>query len=330
MFARAIEKILEDHCSPAVVRAIESGRGSPSALWDSLADAGFLELLTAEEQGGAGLRLAEFFPILTTLGRYAMPLPIAQSIAARALLAPHGAAPAGMLTLAPACQRIDRHIVCPLTPFGMLADHVLADDDGKLLILPCAIAERRPTGVPRSLIATLEWPDDTQAVQIAGQGFALQAFAAAIHAGLISGALFRIFEMTLQYANDRTQFGKSIGKFQAIQHQISVMAEHVASASMAAEAAFQGDSALPQLLPSAMAKARTGEAAILVASIAHAVHGAIGVTEEYDLQLFTRRLHEWRMAHGSEDYWNVVVGRLVLASPLPLIADFIRYTLAPT
>jgi len=328
MFVSAIEKILEDRCTPAVVRAIESGRGSPSTLWDSLADAGFLELLKSEEQGGAGLRLPELFPIIATLGRHAMPLPIAQSIAARALLAQHAATPTGMITLAPACQRIDRRIVCPLTPFGMLADHVLADDEGSLLILPCAIAERTPTGVPHSLNATLEWPDDTLTVRIAGQGVALQAFAAAIHAGLISGALFRIFEMTLQYANDRTQFGKSIGKFQAIQHQISVMAEHVASASMAAEAAFQGDSTLPQLPPSAMAKARTGEAVVLVASIAHAVHGAIGVTEEYDLQLLTRRLHEWRLAHGSEDYWNVVVGRLVLASPLPLITDFIRYTFA--
>lgn len=324
MFVEAIKKILEDQCSSTVIRAIESGRGSPSVLWDSLADAGFLELLKPEEQGGAELRLAELFPILAALGHHAMPLPIAQSIAARALLAPHAAVPTGMLTLAPGCQRIGRRIVCPLTPFGMLADHVLVDDDGSLLVLPCASADRTPTGVPRSLSATLSWPKDTQAVSIVGQGSGVQAFAAAIHAALISGALFRVFEMTLRYANDRSQFGKSIGKFQAIQHQIGVMAEHVAAASMAAEAAFQEDWTLPQLLPSAIAKARTGEAAILVASIAHAVHGAIGVTEEYDLQLLTRRLHEWRMAHGSEDYWNAVVGRLVLASPLPTITDFVR------
>lgn len=324
MFVEAIEKILEDRCSSAVIRAIERGRGAPSVLWDSLADAGFLELLTPEEQGGAGLRLADLFPVLATLGRHAMPLPIAQSIAARALLAPHAEAPTGMLALAPACQRIRQRIVCPLTPFGMVADHVLVDDGGNLLMLSCAGADRTPTGVPRSLTATLSWPTDTEAVTIVGQGSGVQAFAAAIHAGLISGALTRVFEMTLQYANERSQFGKSIGKFQAIQHQISVMAEHVAAASMAAEAAFQANSTLPPLLPSAMAKARAGEAAVLVASIAHAVHGAIGVTEEYDLQLLTRRLHEWRMAHGSEDYWNAVVGRLVLASPLPTITDFVR------
>lgn len=324
MFVDAIERILEDRCSSAVVRAIEGGRESPSVLWDAIADGGFLELSTPEEQGGAGLRLAELFPVFTTLGRHAMPLPIAQSMAARALLTPYTIIPNGMLTLAPACQRIGGSIVCPLTPFGMLADHVLVDDDYGLLMLPCASADRRPTGVPRSLNASLSWPEDTKGVSIVTAGSGVQSFAAAIYAALISGALFRVFEMTLQYANDRSQFGKSIGKFQAIQHQISVMAEHVAAASMAAEAAFQGDSTLPQLLPSAMAKARTGEAALLVASIAHAVHGAIGVTEEYDLQLLTRRLHEWRVAHGSEDYWNAVVGRLVLASPTQSVTDFVR------
>ena len=77
---------------------------------------------------------------------------------------------------------------------------------------------------------------------------------------------------------------------------------------MAAEAAFHTDAAAPSLLAAAMAKSRTSEAAALVASIAHALHGAIGITEEYDLQLLTRRLHEWRMADGSEGYWNAVLG----------------------
>lgn len=324
MFVEAIERILKDQCSPAVIRSIEGGGGSSSVLWNSIADAGFLDLLMPDEMGGAGLDLADLYPVLAVLGRYAMPLPIAQSIAARALLAPHTVVPTGLFTLAPSCHRIGERIVCSLTPFGMLADHVLVDDDGCLLMLACANAERTHTGVPRSQVATLSWPKDAPALSIVGQGAAVQTFAAAIYAGLISGALFRVFEMTLQYANDRSQFGKSIGKFQAIQHQISVMAEHVAAASIAAEAAFQGGANLPQLLPSAMAKARTGEAAILVASIAHAVHGAIGVTEEYDLQLLTRRLHEWRMAHGSEDYWNAVVGRHVLASQLPTVTDFVR------
>ncbi|MDO9197593.1 acyl-CoA dehydrogenase family protein, partial [Rhodoferax sp.] len=144
-----------------------------------------------------------------------------------------------------------------------------------------------------------------------------------LHAALLSGAMTRVFEMTLQYCNERVQFGKTLGKFQAVQHQLSVMAEHVAAASMAAEAAFHTDAAAPSLLATAMAKSRTSEAAVLVAAIAHALHGAIGIAEEYDLQLLTRCLHEWRMAHGSEAHWNVLIGNRVLAADVPIV-DFVR------
>ncbi len=323
MFAEAIEDILKDQCTPAAVRAIEAG-GSPAALWQAVAGAGFLELLAPESEGGAGLPLPELFPILSCFGRYTVPLPMAQTIVARALLASQVAMPAGMVTLAAAFRReADGSITCPLTPYGMLADFVLAHDDDALLLLPCTAARRQGTGVHRSLTATLTWPNARSAVSAARGGAMLPAFGAALHAALLSGAMNRVFEMTLQYCNDRMQFGKSLGKFQAVQHQLSVMAEHTVAASIAAEAAFQGSGKTPSLLAAAMAKSRTSEAAVLLASTAHALHGAIGVTEEYDLQLLTRRLHEWRMAHGSEAYWNRVVGEQVLAGSLPL-SDFVR------
>jgi acyl-CoA dehydrogenase len=77
-----------------------------------------------------------------------------------------------------------------------------------------------------------------------------------------------------------------------VQHQLSVMAEHRAAASIAPEAAFSSDGRAPSPLAAAMTKSRTSEVATLIASIAHALHGAIGVTAEYDLHLLTRRLQE--------------------------------------
>ncbi|MDI1272588.1 MULTISPECIES: acyl-CoA dehydrogenase family protein [unclassified Polaromonas] len=324
MFAQAIEDILQDQCTPAVVRAIEAG-GSPLKLWQALQGAGFLELIAPEAAGGAGLALAELFPILSSFGRYTVPVPVAQTIVARALLGPSCAMPAGMITLAAALRReAGGAIVCPFTPCGQVADLVLAQDGDALLLLPAAAAQREASGVHGSLAATLRWPDDESAVtHVPGAGPLLPVFAAALHAALLSGAMTRVFEMTLQYCNDRIQFGKTLGKFQAVQHQLSVMAEHVAAASMAAEAAFYTDAAAPSLLAAAMAKSRTSEAAVLVASIAHALHGAIGVAEEYDLQLLTRRLHEWRIAHGSEAHWNVLIGNSVLAADVSIV-DFVR------
>ncbi|CAN5219354.1 acyl-CoA dehydrogenase family protein [soil metagenome] len=323
MFAQAIENILKDQCTPAVVRAIEAG-GSPLKLWQAVEGAGFLELLASEAAGGAGLALGELFPILSHLGRYAVPLPVAQTMVARALLGEQCAVPGGMVTLAAALRRESGGaIVCSLTPYGQVADFVLAREGDALLLLPAAAAQREASGVHGSLVATLRWPDESAATHVPGAGPLLPAFAAALHAALLSGAMTRVFEMTLQHCNDRVQFGKTLGKFQAVQHQLSVMAEHVAAAGVAAEAAFHTDAAAPSLLAAAMAKSRTSEAAILVASIAHALHGAIGVAEEYDLQLLTRRLHEWRLAHGSEAHWNVLIGNSVLASDTS-IADFVR------
>ena len=100
------------------------------------------------------------------------------------------------------------------------------------------------------------------------------------------------------------------------------MAEHAVTASIAAEAAFSGSARWPSPIAVAMAKARTSEAALLVSSTAHALHGALGVTEEYDLQIWTRRLHEWRIAHRGEMYWYGIVGHLVLRSDAAMV-DFV-------
>jgi len=229
VFAEAIEDILKDQCTPAVVRAIEAG-GSAAALWDAVAGAGFLALMAPESEGGADLSLAELFPVLSHFGRYTVPMPVAQTIVARALLASQMIMPDGMITLASAFRReTGGGITCEFTPYGLLADFVLACDGDVLLLLPCAAARRQATGVNRSLTATLAWPDAASASRSPSGGAILPAFGAALHAALLSGAMSRVFEMTLQYCNDRMQFGRSLGKFQAVQHQLSVMAEHTAT-----------------------------------------------------------------------------------------------------
>lgn len=329
MFTEAIEDILRDHATPAALRAIEGG-ASPAPLWATLADAGFLELMAPESAGGAALPLPAIGPVCTLFGSHALPLPAAQAIAARALLAPTGkAAPAGMITLAGQCLRgADGTITAPLLPFGAIADWVLANVEGGMLLLDASQASRQPSGVHGSLAATLVWAAGDLPGPAGDHGERVRDFSAAIHAAAMAGAMGRVFDMTLQYCNDRSQFGKSIGKFQAVQHQLSVMAQHVAAAGIAAELAFAGDGPLPARMPVAIAKARTSMAVPLVAATAHALHGAIGVTEEYDLHLYTRRLHEWRMADGSEAYWNRLAGQALLAQPQATITDFVRETLA--
>ena len=146
---------------------------------------------------------------------------------------------------------------------------------------------------------------------------------AVIAAAAIAGAGDRILAMTIDYANQRIQFGKPIAKQQAIQQQLAVMAEQVVIARIAAQIGC-AHGLTPPLESAAIAKQGASRAAVEIAAIAHAVHGAIGISEAYDLSLYTRRLNEWRTAHGSESYWAHRLGHARLSMPDVTLVDYIR------
>jgi len=138
-------------------------------------------------------------------------------------------------------------------------------------------------------------------------------------AAAISGAADTVLAMTVTYAQERVQFGKPIGRQQAIQQQLAVMAEDCVAIRLAVELAAAGAGQWPDPLRAAMAKSTASAAAPRVAKTAHAVHGAIGISAEYDLQLYTGRLHEWRIAIGSETRWNRDLGHALLVSHAPVL-----------
>ncbi len=324
------ERLLADVCTPAIVRQIEGG-GSTDTLWEAIGASGFLDALVLESTGGAGLSLAEAFPLFMSEGRHALPLPLAHTMLVRAVLAQEGrSAPAGPTSIATtALFSANGAISCPGTPWGLVAEWVAVTRPAGWLLLPTASATRSASGVHGSLRADLAWPALPAAAQVLTHPAAWLDVGAAVTAALLAGAMDRVLEMTVAHANQREQFGRSIGKFQAIQHQLAVMAEQAAASRMAAQMGCSGNGPWPQPLRAALAKARTSEAAALVAATAHAVHGAIGVTAEFDLQLYTRRLHEWRADFGAETHWNRVLGRALLATDAASTLDFMRHTLFP-
>ena len=168
LLAQSFERLLQEHCTPAHVRDIENG-GPADALWTAVEQSGFLDALIPEEKGGAGLALRDVFPLAVLCGRYAVPVPVSETMVAGAIyVAASQEAPEG-----------------PVTDWEKV---------------PFKTADvRRATG-------------------------------AAIAAALLVGAMERAFEITVAFANDRTQFGRPIGKFQAVQQQISVMAEQTFAA----------------------------------------------------------------------------------------------------
>lgn len=311
-------RLLEDVAPPSTVRAIEAG-GSADALWESLTESGFLDALVPESAGGAGLSLADMNSLLQALGRYAVPVPVAETMVARALLASAGQEyPAGPIVLAV----LNGQVTAPV-PFAQIASHALVECGEQLILTPLSPANIRATEVSHSLAACLFWQGQPEGLRIDRPAGGLRCLSAVLKAADIAGAADRLLDMTTAYANERVQFGKPIGKQQAIQQQLAVMAEQVVASRIASQiGCTQGLS--PSLEIAATAKHVTSSAAVQIANIAHAVHGAIGISEEYDLQLYTRRMREFRLADGSEGYWAGLLGGSRLANAAENSVDFIR------
>lgn len=313
IFGDAAERLFAQTSPPDVIRRAEQGQ-PPTAAWQACEDAGFADALVLEDHGGAGLGLAEALPVVLAAGRHLCPYPIAHTLLARAWLSrAQRPLASGSIALAPHGLSVDGGRIAGLSvAWARSADYVLASIGGQTWLLPMRAARVEPNGVHGSLDGGASWTlGDAERIEDPAP---LDTLAAAAYAGLIAGAMDRVLAMTLEYANQRAQFGKPIGRFQAVQQQVSVMAEQVWAARMAAQLAFQGDDGLPRPRLAALGKARASQAVPQVADIAHAVHGAIGVTEECDLQLYTRRLREWRLAAGSEAHWQERLGSDAIAS----------------
>jgi acyl-CoA dehydrogenase len=321
MFSDALGQLLAEQCTPAVVRQIEAGQ-SADALWAQIAESGFADALVPESADGAGLVLKDAYALWELIGRHALPLPLAETMLVRGWLAQAGAQlPEGPIAMAPRARRGAGQVNAAAVRCGKVAKSVAVEVDGETRLLDVAAATQAPAVFP--LDAGLSWPAWNAAPVITGAGD-LKVAQAMVYAALLSGALMTCFERTLQFANERQQFGRPIGKFQIIQHELAQISEHAFSSRMAAQIACESDSLAPDALRVAVGKARTSEAVVVVADFSHSIHGAIGFTEEFDLQLFTRRLHHWRATAGSEGYWHEQAGEALLADTAPLALDLIR------
>ena len=323
---RTLDRIVEDTVTTALREAADekaSGGGAgqgdaTAALWAALEAAG----ITAIGGGGEDdVAFADAMELVRRAGYHALPVPLAETIIARRLLAKAGlAAPSGAITLAvPGAGELPRVSggalagVIQGVPYGRAAAHAVVASQGQLHLVAIhdALMTRgtNMAGEPRdaldlaraTVVASVSWP--TAAGDLEAEGALVRAVA-------LSGALSACLDHCLTWVNDRVQFGKPIGKHQAVQHLLAQLAEETAAAGAAADLAIEAAAVGPKRFEVAIAKARAGEAAGKAANIAHATFGAMGFTREHILHYTTRRLWAWRNEFGSEIYWRAEIGRV--------------------
>jgi acyl-CoA dehydrogenase len=331
--AETAERIFADLADAQTISKSKDGAWV-APLWHALTEAGLPLSWVAEECDGSGASLAEGFAVLGAAGRFALAVPLAETMLAGWLLARADiASPEGTMTVAPASSK--DHITInadgSLTgrargvPFASQARHIAVVASGiggvSITLVPasaCRIeAGLNLAGDPSDTVIF----DNVQPIVFkpAPDGFdqtSLMLMGAVARSLQIAGALETMLDISVRYASERVAFEKKISKFQAVQHNLARLAGEAAAALAAATSAadvIASGSAFDEtvFLEAAAAKIRCSEAAEKGAAIAHQVHGAIGFTQEHILHCYTLRALAWRDDFGSESFWAVELGKMI-------------------
>ena len=332
MLLESMTRLFEDKSTKPVIDGSETGVFA-SDLWQAVAETGVPLAALPEAAGGADAEWSDLYAVLRIAARHAAPIPLAETMLAGWIAASAGVefSSDGPMTVGPV-RATDRlaverdgngwrlsgvagrvpyvsHVVKTVLiadgPEGEVAVGLDRTGDAEVK------SGKNIAGEPRDTLtfASVRLPAD--AVRPLGPGVSragLYRRGALARAVMMSGALERAMDMAVGYAQERVQFGRPISRFQAVQQNLAVLAGQTAAAVAAANLGIEALGSEREAFLIAVAKTRVGEAATLACEIAHQVHGAIGYTREYALQLATRRLWSWREEFGSDPEWAARVG----------------------
>ncbi|SDU63447.1 acyl-CoA dehydrogenase family protein [Gordonia westfalica] len=295
-----------------------------AAVWDAVVDAGFTGVDVPEEAGGHGGELGDALAVLDSLTEAGAVTPYLE----HALLASWLAGSVG-------------HSLEGTTATVALIDDGTIRTDGDRILLSgnatgiphidgadIVVALTTTPDGPLVAVVTLEAPGVEVEVATDMQGVSygdivfrdaeasfsapspvgiedLRRRGALAYAVALAAAAREVRERTVRYASERTQFGRPLAKFQAIQQRLAEMAAQTTLMETAARAATEAASGDPAAARTAIAAAKivTSRYATEVASAGHQIHGAIGFTSEHSLGRFTSALWTWTDRYGTEQDW---------------------------
>jgi alkylation response protein AidB-like acyl-CoA dehydrogenase len=309
-FRDAVRELLARECPPARVRAAWDGRDTePLAVWPQLAKMGVVGMTAPERWGGLGLGELDLILVLEECGRSALPEPLLETTAVAIPLLDEvasdtlkdrwlGAAAAGkaVLTVGLASNG-------PLVVEARRAHLLLLERDGEVHAVEreraTLTAEPSVDGARR--LYRVDWTPSAE-TRLASGPRARAALDDALDRGAVGaaaqilGASRHLLDLTVEYVKVRTQFGKAIGSFQAVKHQL---ADALVGIELARPAVYRAAYALAhrerdRAVHVSTAKALASDAGRRAARAALQCHGAIGYSYEYDLHLWMKRV--WTLA----------------------------------
>ncbi|SPM34275.1 Acyl-CoA dehydrogenase related to the alkylation response protein AidB, partial [Mycobacterium rhizamassiliense] len=290
-FAASIDAALGAANLPDAIRAWADGDvASGRKVWEQLAELGVTALAVPEKFDGIGAEPVDLVVALERLGRWCVPGPVAESIAVAPILLADDERSAQLAS----GELIVSVAQPPETPRAVDAEAaglvLLATDDGvsEATVGEC-VRSVDPSRRLYDVTATGDaWQADTQRAY---------EFGALATAAQLIGAAEALLSDAVEYAKQRTQFGRVIGSYQAIKHKLADV--HIVI-ELARPLVYGAALTLEPRDVSA-AKAAASEAGLLAARASLQTHGAIGFTQEHDLSLTLLRVQALRSAWGTPE-----------------------------
>ena len=297
-------EFLRAHCTPQLLRQLRDSEDKNPKLWQALAEQGITAVLGSEAHGGLGLNAVDFVLIAEQAGYVALPEPLSE-------VAGVSMAVLNALGMPEQCSAIaDGQLrVLPVHSSNPFINQLQANDY-LLQLEPSQISLHKVSDCklsPAVSIDPLRQLNQVEFTADSGQLLAQGAQAAALttlarqHGALFSaaellGLAAAMVDMSSQYAQQRQQFGKAIGSFQAVKHHLAnaLIGIEFARPIMLKAAADIARCSNATERAVAHAKLAASDAAMQAAEIAIQVHGGMGYTFEVDLHLWMKRV--WALA----------------------------------
>ncbi|BBY56294.1 acyl-CoA/acyl-ACP dehydrogenase [Mycobacterium koreense] len=299
-FANSIDAALSAADVPTAVRAFGAGDTAPGRrIWSQLAELGVTALMVPERHDGIEAHPVDLMVALERLGRWCVPGPVTESIAVAPLLLAGAPDEAERCAALAAGDLIATVAAPPSVPRAVNADIaglvLAADPDGSVAVAEAGAAHASvdPTRTGFEVSPTgARWDADTATAY---------EFGALATAAQLVGAGTALLDASVEYAKQRTQFGRVIGSYQAIKHKLADVhiAVEMARPLIYGAALSLAEGSADTARDVSAAKVAAADAALLAAQSALQTHGAIGFTAEHDLSLWLLRVQALRPAWGN-------------------------------